>query len=82
MTDITWEDPPPPRRRGPTSRYPKLADLLRKRPGQWALINETQDRSGQTYAKQQLGPGFEVTGRFDAETQTHKIYARFIREVK
>jgi hypothetical protein len=85
---LRWEKPPAtgryPLGRG-KSRWAKVADDLRTRPGEWALIAEgpvaensglaTQIRMGQMVC-------FSPAGDFDAETQrkngVRKVWATYV----
>lgn len=70
---IRWEQPPAQRsgttRRGPASRYTKLAEQLRANPGRWAVIVETT-KHGQSSLATQIRMGgiacFTPCGDFDA----------------
>ncbi len=91
---IRWEAPPPAhprseRPRGPKSALSPLADELRARPGEWAIVFEGAQQQGKASgmaAHIRLGQvqAFTPTGDFDAVTRTvdglARVYARYIGE--
>lgn len=87
---LRWEQPPN-RRRSKAERWTPVADELRARPGEWAVIEETGGNSTTAsataqYVKKGEGP-FGPAGAFDAISRTTKddggrhhvmVYARFV----
>jgi hypothetical protein len=83
MTDVKWQDPPGPKGGPGANRYQEVADQLRTRPGEWALIS---GESGSTAAN--FGPtrrpvafvgDFEFTARSRPDGKAD-IYARYTGE--
>lgn len=57
MTEMVWEDPPPPTT-APESSLPALVAELKSHPGKWALVSEDASNrlnSRATYLKQRYG---------------------------
>lgn len=90
---IRWADPPPTSLRGerttaPWSRYNDLADELRARPGEWAVIAEFNGRHTGLATHVRMGSiaCFTPAGDFDAVSrQVGKytaIYARYVGDGK
>jgi hypothetical protein len=88
-TILRWEDPPPRDARGrtayppPDSKYADLADELRARPGEWALIyNGDKTRATHLATTIRLGQIPVFARDFDAVTRTiagrTRTYARYI----
>jgi hypothetical protein len=91
-TLIRWETPPPKTNRHAgrpvdtyTSRYTAIADQLRARPGQWALIEQVEaKRNGGLATKIRMGAMlcFTPAGDFEAVTRQGggivRTYARFL----
>lgn len=85
MTEIRWQDPPPPARRGARPVYVDIAAKLRTNPGRWALIFQSNRASASTTAwrmRNGLVEGFtgdfEFRVRFDGDDGD--VYARFVGE--
>jgi hypothetical protein len=90
VTVIRWETPPPKRsgwhlQRNP--RYVAIADELRGRPNQWALIM-TDGKSGTVGAikigkLRAFGPkgSFEARGQLNDDKATYTVWARYVGEV-
>jgi hypothetical protein len=86
---LRWEEPPPAKHNGagfggPASRFAALADELRSRPGEWAVVCEsakaaaglaTHIRMGQMRCFTPAGDFDAVTRRVDGLTLT---YARYV----
>lgn len=73
MTDIIWEEPPAPQRRGRPSEVEPFAELLKERPGVWARWpKEYRTAGGADHAKSQLM-------KLGAETAVRKIDAKVFR---
>lgn len=84
---VEWSDPPLPRR-GPNNgkRWPAIADALRERPGEWALVAENVDPSTVSnitrgrYAGMPAG-SFEATGRRVGDGSSRvNVWARFVAQ--
>lgn len=86
MTDIKWEAPPEGERRGARGTWKTVADALRARPGEWALISENADRSMTTRIKDGQGRAWRPAGSFEARgvgfqdqgRRRVKLYARYV----
>lgn len=83
MTKLKWEEPSPSRTTN-RSKWREIADQLRERPGEWALVAEGFKYS--VYAtyinKGRLAP-FEPSGSFEGTSRKREdgkfdIYARFV----
>lgn len=88
---LRWEEPPATRRKGgypqglSKSRWADVADDLRARPGEWALIAETAVATNSGLATQiRMGQMvcFSPAGDFDAETRrkdgVRKVWAVYV----
>jgi len=85
---IRWEDPPPARSRRSAgvghSRYSALADQLRARPGQWAMVGEKPGADGGLATHIRMGQMlcFSPAGDFDATSRrvdgVTRVYARYL----
>lgn len=87
---IRWEEPPPSRagwgRGRPCSRYMALADQLRARAGEWALIREADTPNRAASLAGLIREGrvvcFGPRGDFDACTRSvdgrYRVYARYL----
>ena len=79
--ELQWKAPEPsawaPRR---TTKWKSIADALRDRPGQWALVAESVSRAlASGIKKRVLLPGeFEITTRKNGEDGKCDMYARYI----
>lgn len=86
MTEIEWKNPPASRS-GPNGfDWRGVADALRARPGEWALVRKDTSSTHATYIKQARIVAFAPAGSFDARSVQvgdgkADIYARFIGEV-
>ena len=89
MNVIRWEDPPAEHgnARPKPSKYQPIADALRARPGEWAVVTErrTPGSAGGFAAHIRTGgTPFGPAGQFEAKTigpaqgSTCKVYARFV----
>lgn len=76
---LTWQEPPPSPYQGTHGRYSVVADALRERPGEWALIlnAKSQSHAGQLRLSPYFAGGFELTSR-KAANGRYDIYARYI----
>lgn len=86
MSEITFQEPPAVTRPGrlPDTRYVEIANQLKTRPGEWALILEkghqttaARIRSGRISAFRPTGT-FEATARNTDEQGRCQVYARFV----
>lgn len=86
MSEITFQEPPKVTRSGraPNPKYLQIAQQLKERPGQWALIIEqghqttaARIRSGRISAFRPKGM-FEATARNTDDQGRCQVYARFI----
>jgi hypothetical protein len=85
---VRWEKPPPPRfnggRRPPFSRFQAIAEQLRARRGEWAVVEERPGRARGLAAHIRMGhmDCFQPAGDFDAVTRhrggVSTTYARFV----
>lgn len=73
MTDIKWQEPPENNR----SKWSEIADALRGRPGQWALVKTSATNGAFGQYKARLGLEFEIVTRRNNEGNVD-FYARFI----
>ncbi len=93
MTDvIRWEEPPKAHGNAkpkPPSKYQPVADALRARPGEWALIAEGKlpGTAGTLAGRVRAGVGpwapprsFESKAVGPASGSSSKVYARFVGE--
>lgn len=71
-------------------KWEKVAEDLRARPGEWALVDPSSRRSVTTQIKQGLLKSFAPAGSFDATTRGGdgssrsvrvQLYARYVGEV-
>lgn len=87
MTEISWEAPPPKTRvaREPDRRWMDIAEALRSRPGEWAVVSRdssasivTQIRNGRIVAF--AGGGFEAPARTipDTSPKRYQVFARYV----
>lgn len=83
MTDLKWQDPPQdPRGRKPGhGRWKMVADELRSRPGEWALVLVGSASNVQRIKRGEdsMGPGFDATSRRRPDGK-FDVYARFVGE--
>lgn len=92
MEIVRWEEPPKEhgnKRPGPPSRYQPIADALRARPGQWAVVLDGKSpgsAGGFAYRiRNGVGP-FAPAKHFDAKVvgpaggSSSKVYARYVGE--
>lgn len=85
MTGIRFEDPPTPHRRGPSKEYQAIAEALRARPGEWAIIHdhaaEGSSRNVAVRIKNGTCRAFRPAGAFDAVSRRvegrFRVYARY-----
>lgn len=90
---VRWEEPPAEHGNAkpkPPSKYQVVADALRARPGEWAVIIEGVSpgtAGGMTHRiKSGVGPyaparSFEARCAGPAGGQSSKVYARYVGEV-
>jgi len=79
---IRWEDPPD----GAVYQWDEIADALRDRPGEWALIVEPASVSLTTTLAYQIRngyrPAFQPAGSFQAKAYVKsgdlRVYARYV----
>lgn len=83
-TNVRFTTPPEPNR---TRRdWKVIADTLRSRPGEWALVARNADRSTAVFIKKARLTAFAPAGSFDAITRKEEgdeggrasVYARFL----
>jgi hypothetical protein len=87
---IRWEDPPPSNtRKEPPGKYVHIADALRQRPGEWAVVSENANSNMAYSIKNGTLKGFDPPRSFEAVSRGNPgyesrnnmrstIYARFI----
>lgn len=73
--DIKWEEPDATRRGN--GEYAALADALKARPGEWALVSENSHASVTGHLKRRYG--LEAVAR-ETKDGRAKIYARFVEQ--
>lgn len=79
-----WETPPQPGASRPTTRHEEfpwheVAEALRARPGEWALLREGMDGRSTAYnVKHARFTPFRPEGAFDAVARGGRVYVRFI----
>jgi hypothetical protein len=75
--ELTWQDPPPDRRRQGSAYIDAIAEQLKSNPGKWALIRTVKSTgsSSSTFRKR----GLEVTLRRRPDLQ-FDLYARWPEE--
>jgi len=76
--DVRWVDEPPPRRSPVNTRkHTLIAEVLRSRPGRWALVPEV----GINLASAVNGGGmatYRPAGTFEAVVRQGQMYMRYI----
>jgi hypothetical protein len=86
MTEVTFKDPPPYKPRNGRRDWQAIADLLRSRPGEWALVASDAAPATSTQIKRGMMRGMPA-GHFDSRTAGFKkgvnngrcdIYARYL----
>lgn len=86
QSQLTWEDPPPPR--GRKYDWDKIAEELRKKPGEWAKVFDN-DRTSLATAVRINGikalrsdKGFEVrtSNNVRGNPRTCTMYLRYVPE--
>jgi hypothetical protein len=83
---MRFEEPAEPI--GEPGKYVHIAEALRQRPGEWALVFEDIHKNYALWMKQAILKGFEPAGAFEATCRNQdqktgvagKIYARFVGE--
>jgi hypothetical protein len=81
---VKWQTPPESKTSGRPSKNQHVAEALRARPGQWALIHEAAaSRSFTTIIMKGRVTAFEPAGEFEAVSRRRQdgrfdIYARFV----
>lgn len=86
MSVIRWEEPPTPK--SGRNRYADTANVLRSRPGEWALIAHGLGRSGASALAVRIRAGsgpWAPRGAFDARTSESagngvSVYVRYVGE--
>ncbi|MEU6725588.1 hypothetical protein ABZ917_17925 [Nonomuraea wenchangensis] len=89
--EIRFEDPPPPLRTWAQSEpfdYPRIASVLCKKPGRWALIGVVGTPLRASGAAHRIRAGLVETlairGAFDAVARSvdgeYRVYARYLGE--
>lgn len=89
MEEMKWENPAPETRgRKPLVKYEVIAEELKRRPGEWALVGENLAMSlgshisiGRIKAFQPAG-AFEGTIRGQENGRALKVYARYVGHTK
>lgn len=84
MTEITWEEPPPPKQRD----FRGVPDALRAKPGQWARIAEygNPGQAGMLVARIRRGEVsyWQPAGTFEAVARRvgdkHGVWVRYVGE--
>lgn len=93
MTEIIFEEPParesgPGMGRAGTGKYAEIAQRLKVRPGEWAIV-ATFDRRNTAHMlayriKRGVQYAFRPAGAFEATSRTmdgeHRTYARYVGE--
>jgi hypothetical protein len=85
---LEWKEPPNPvRYKKDNTKWHDIADMLRGRPNEWALVAEDVNPSVVTHIRRGRLKAFEPEGMFDASGQgrnergyTKELYVRFIGE--
>lgn len=80
-----WQDPPASAVDGRRSTsHEHLADALRDRPGEWALIAryQTRDRASSvaSHIRRGRAAAWEPAGAFEAAFDGGDLYARYVKE--
>jgi hypothetical protein len=90
VENIQWQDPPPTKgKHYPKGRYVAIANALRKRPLEWAIVSLDSQGNLASYIKNGTALGFAPAGSFEAVSRVNPgrqnrnnprctIYARFI----
>lgn len=73
---ISWETPEHDSRARNRGRWQEIAEALKERPGEWALVAENEWAGGAASRLQALG--CEVTCRGVKNGKAAKVYARHI----
>jgi hypothetical protein len=82
---VEWADPPPGRR-AQSEEWEAIAQELRSRPGQWAIVARGRSAETATRIKNGTLAAFRPAGTFEARTTGRKnasdqrcdIYARYV----
>jgi hypothetical protein len=85
IATLTWEEPPPARRKGVLGQVDRVVEELQKKPGQWARVEDEATAAGA--AKKWEDSGCEVTVRTieveavkdDGSTKPKKRYRLWAR---
>jgi hypothetical protein len=83
---MRFETPPEPI--GEPGKYIHIAEELKQKPGQWALVFEDTHKNYGQFIRQAILKGFEPAGAFEATCRHQnqktgiaaEIYARFVGE--
>jgi hypothetical protein len=90
VENIRWEDPPPSNKRtAPPGKYVHIADALRQRPGEWAIVSDDAQGNMTYFIKNGTLKGFGPPRSFEAVSRVNPgyksrnnmrstIYARYI----
>lgn len=87
-SSLEWKEPPNPvRYKKSNANWHEIADMLRARPNEWALVAEDVNPSVVTHIRRGRLKAFAPEGKFDASGQgrnergyTKELYVRFISE--
>lgn len=83
---LTWEEPPPARRRSHQVNHAEIARKLKARPGQWAVVSAYPNSrtSGATASAIRTGrvTAYLPVGEWEATSRTvgdeHRVYVRYL----
>lgn len=89
MTNIVFTDPPPAFRRGSAHPWEEIAEALRARPNEWALVLRGIHSSYSSQINHGKLSAFKPAGTFEARSvgtaakdengkPTHDLYVRYI----
>ena len=86
MTELKWEDPPASLQARNRRDWNSIADGLRTRPHQWAVVAENVSASTGTHIRHGRLTAFEPAGAFEARVsgarsedgRASKVYARYV----
>jgi hypothetical protein len=89
MTKMIWEAPPASLQTRNRHNWQEIADLLKSKPGQWAVVAEDVSASTGTHIRHGRLTAFVPAGAFEARVagardtdagRANKVYARFVGE--
>jgi len=82
MSDITFTDPPAATRGKLWGRHQQIAEALRERPGDWALVMEGVNGSNSHSIRTARIKAYAPAGAYEATARKngdrHDIYARYV----